>query len=182
MGVSGPARAIDQSVAVFGGVSSKSRYLYNYCCPWLIRPEADFFAGIAYQRQLARLPLGFSVGVELGAGSHFGMATSPQIWAGGYLRYNGFPWDHYLRTTISYTVGVNYATTVPAAEQRIAVETGTPTSNLFFYLAPEISFSLPAQPNVAMFFRVHHRSGLYPRISKSAGASNVVAAGIRWTY
>lgn len=94
------------------------------------------------------------------------------------LRWLPFPWDRYLDTSFAVGEGLSYATDDPEIE----VEKHDRTARLLNYLMFELAVVVPRQPQWTLFGRVHHRSGVFGLFDGVDGGSNVVAAGVRYTF
>ncbi|OEU60345.1 MAG: hypothetical protein BA870_01685 [Desulfuromonadales bacterium C00003094] len=94
------------------------------------------------------------------------------------LRWLPFPWDRYLDTSFAMGAGLSYATDEPEIE----VEKNDRTARLLGYLMFELAMVVPRQPNWTLFARVHHRSGAFGLFDGVSGGSNVVGAGLRYTF
>jgi hypothetical protein len=173
-----PERLLN-SVTIFGGIHTPSRFPHAVCCLGLGKFDKDYSFSVAVNRRLTPNTSGFSIEGEAGYTRRFGLSRTNDVWAAGVLRYEGFPWDDTLRMTIGHAVGLSYADRVPNGELTNAISTGTPKSKLFAYLGPEVTFSLPQRPDVALVLRVMHRSGWYPTFTKSNTASNLMTVGLR---
>ena len=96
-----------------------------------------------------------------------------------YLRFDGFPWNNRIRTTVGISTGLDYLSNLPAAETSPDGEPEEHTSHVLHYLSPEITFALPKHPNQELVIRLHHRSGLFGAINGVSGGSNMVTVGFR---
>ncbi|NBS42477.1 MAG: hypothetical protein EBT34_01855 [Acetobacteraceae bacterium] len=67
--------------------------------PWTGSWGDDTLAGGAVSYRLARFWKFFMLDAELGGAYRFGETEGGEFWAAGYLRYDGFPWTHYVYTT-----------------------------------------------------------------------------------
>jgi len=95
--------------------------------------------------------------LEGGIGQRFGNMDQTEFWGAIFVRWVAFPWNHYLRTTIAASTGLNYATGISDFErERSGNNEG---SRLLHFLSPEITFALPSRPDIELLLRFHHRSG-----------------------
>lgn len=143
------------------------------------RNKDIYFAGAAVNR---RIRDGRYIDLELegGAGYQFadGSANdSGQIWGAIFARYDQFPWNHFLHTTVAVSTGLNYSFRKTAFEEAEDKDDGT--SKLLHYLAPEITVALPDHQDWAAVFRLHHRSGVFGLFGCDSCGSNVVTVGVR---
>jgi hypothetical protein len=178
-----PAAAADRRFAItgFGGVSIDDvPFSETVLQPWNGTWGSDTFVGLAGSYQLARFWRWFTVEPELGVGGRFGDTGSVEAWAALYVRFDGFPWREHLYTTVAASTGLNWISTLPAAE---AGTPGSPepyTSQVLHYFAPEISFALPRHRQYELVLRYHHRSGIFGAINGVEDGSNVIAFGFRY--
>ena len=164
------------SATIFLGVLSRGE-LADIIVPDLDKGFEDTgFVGAAVAREVARWK-GFSIELEAGAGGQFGDNATGQVWAASYLRYDRFPWNDIVHTSIATSVGVNYAFRNTAFE--IAETTEGRTRRLLHYFSPEITFALPEARENELVLRVHHRSSAAGIFGCDGCGSNVVALGFR---
>lgn len=126
---------------------------------------------------------------ELGAAKRFGDATSAEVWAALFFNWKWFPWNHFVKTQIGVSTGLNYAFKLDQLE---VVQAGNGVgSKLLHFLTPEIAFSLPQSsfPNVELVFRFHHRSGGKKFLlgdtklfNSTAGGAQYATVGVRWRF
>lgn len=101
-------------------------------------------------------------------------------------RWLAFPWDDIIDTSIAFGEGISYATKNPPVEidQHDQFHgRDYPVSKWLNYLLLEYTFSLPkVLPNWSVFYRIHHRSGIYGTINHYQRGSNFVTFGFRYDY
>ena len=134
--------------------------------------------GLSYSQRLARYG-GFSLEGEVGVAFQATVADEPheaQGWAALFLRYDDFPWNHIVRTSVALSTGVNFATRAPGHE--IKGKEGH-SVGLLHYLAPEITFAAPSRPNQELVGRIHHRSPAWGTFGCQSCAANYVTVGLR---
>lgn len=137
----------------------------------------DHFVGATFSRR-TRLYWGHvTFEPEIGVGQRFGRQDETEVWAALFLRYRGFPWDKYLVTTIAASTGLNWASGVSDVEKARARDGAG--SQLMHYFAPEVTFALPSAPGSELFFRMHHRSGVFGLVSDAWGGAQYGSIGIR---
>jgi hypothetical protein len=168
------------AVTALGGVSAgDSRLVDILSNPWNTDITSEYLIGGAVSRKLARLYRHFTLEGELGLAARFGDNQAGEGWAAIYLRFDGFPWNKRLRTTVGISTGLDYLSSLPDAETSPDGEPEEHTSHVLHYLSPEITFALPRYPNQELVVRLHHRSGLFGAINGVSGGSNVVTLGFR---
>lgn len=186
LGVS-PISHVPGSVSLFGGVSVGNSNLSD-----LIIDHANMdtdevgkggFVGAAMSRQLVRFLVYFWLEAEAGAGFRFEPGRdyySPEAWGAIFLRFDGFPWNDVLRTSIGVSTGLNVVAELPPSETNYGQKSIPSEAVLQHYLSPEIAFSLPDQPEDELFIRLHHRSTGYGLFWDASTGSNVVTVGLRF--
>ncbi len=170
------ALALDNSfVSLYGGrvcyddlanILSKREYVDSYV--------AVFSAGkgLADYKHYLRLEGEGQVAKHWGVQDHF------EVNALLGLRWLPFPWDRYLDTSFAAGAGLSYATDEPEIE----IEKNDRTKRLLGYLMFELGVVVPQQPKWTLFARVHHRSGAFGLFDGVSGGSNVVGAGLRYSF
>ena len=101
------------------------------------------------------------------------------------LRWLEFPWDQYLETSFAVGEGLSYASTTPAVEEDLHLETGgeaLETSNLLNYLFFELAFALPGHPQWSLIARLHHRSSVFGLFADAECGSNTIGMGLRYEF
>jgi hypothetical protein len=163
------------AITGFIGLSASDSDLHELVVqPWLADGEYGF-AAVALSREVARFHEAFSIEVEVGVGGRFGTGyDAAEGWLAAYLRYDGFPWNDVVRTTVAVSTGVDLVSRLPPDE--VAEED---TSRVLHYFSPEITFALPDNPDNELVVRWHHRSGVFGTFDGVRGGSNVVALGLR---
>jgi hypothetical protein len=92
------------------------------------------------------------------------------------LRWQRFPWQAYLATTLAFGIGPSYATEVPSVEADIDGE----SERWMVYWFGELTFG-PPQGKWALLVRLHHRSEAFGLVAENGG-SNTLAAGLRFCF
>jgi hypothetical protein len=118
----------------------------------------------------------FSIDLEAGTSYRFGDEEMGEFWGAIYLRYDGFPWNDTIYTTIAANTGVSYITKTSEFERD---RSDGQTSQLLHYLAPEITFADPDNKNVEWLIKLHHRSGVFGLFDGVTGGSTFIATGLR---
>jgi hypothetical protein len=121
-----------------------------------------------------------AIEVEGQVGHHTGKQEHQEINLAFTLRYLPLFWDHLVDTSFAFSNGVSYATKHPALEAAAAGD--EQTNQWLYYISVEWAFSLPDQPQWNLFWRVHHRSGIYSRWAGEGAVSNFVGLGLRYCF
>ncbi len=171
----------DCGVAVYWGT-----YVNDSLGDLIIDPEApgawnfknDHLVATAVSRDAAQFFHGhLHLEPEVGLGQRYGIQDQTEIWGALFFRYEGFPWDRWLITTVAASTGLNYASSVSQVEQDRAHD--GEGSQLMHFFAPEITFALPSRPDTELLFRFHHRSGVFGVVSDAWGGAQYATVGIR---
>jgi hypothetical protein len=179
-----PASDPEWGLMIFGGASAgRTRLIELMGIPWSGDYADNFFAGGALSRRLVQLDKNWKIEGEIGAGYRFKQVNSPETWMALFFRYDGFPWNRWVYTTVAVSTGLSYVGTVSEVEKDAGSDRGSPDgSKLLHYLAPEITFANPDRRDWEMLIRYHHRSGVFGTFNGVWGGSNVVTAGIRHRF
>ena len=174
-----PLTAQEWGVLVFGGEMSNHNFENTLSPIYSQSRENIYFAGAAINR---RIRDGRYIDVELEGGGGYQFADgsnndSGQIWAALYFRYDRFPWNRFIYTTVAISTGLNYSFNKTAFEENEDHNDGT--RRLLHYLSPEITFAHPDHKQWQGVLRLHHRSGVYGLLGCNHCGSNMVTAGVR---
>jgi hypothetical protein len=161
-----------------GASAGDDKLVWLLTSPWTADIRDDYFVGGALSRRLVRFWNYFSIEAEVGVGARFGMTNGPETWGAIYFRYDHFPWNNKLYTTVAVSTGLDYLSKLPPSE----TYPGDPTSHLLHYFSPEITFALPEFKQHELLIRYHHRSGVFGTFNGVWGGSNVIALGYRYRF
>lgn len=131
-------------------------------------------AGVS--RRVHEIAEGFLVEAEMNVARHTGFQNHFELNAAANLRWQRFPWNRYVKTSISYGLGPSYAFTKPPIEER----PGRDHTHVHVFMPVEITLAPPERHNRswAAVLRVHHRSGAFGVVNDATG-SNFIAGGLR---
>lgn len=98
------------------------------------------------------------------------------------FRVTEFPWNNFISTTIGVGEGISFATRTPYPEA--AGVTADNSQAVLDYMAFEVTFAMPSNPNLQFVTRIHHRSGAYGvfRPLNDHAGSNNIGIGIRYDF
>lgn len=170
------------SVMLFGGPMVEQELADIVIPTEGIDSTGTTFIGLALNKRVYEFEgwmSGFTIELEAGAGYQFGDSPdeSGQIWGAAYARYDEFPWNHIVRTTIAGSIGLNYSTSRTAFENN-ETKNGD-TQKILHYFSPEITFSAPSNPDDELVLRLHHRSGANGAFGCEGCGSNYITFGYR---
>ena len=176
----------DCSAAIYGGREVRtelSRILL------LIKPtpiwetqwgDSQLVAG-TFSRRLATVWGKLNIEPEVGVAKRFGIMNAGEFWAGLTFRWIALPWNDVVKTTLAVTEGVSLATQVEREERRESVP-GHKGSVILNFFSPEITFAPPTVTAYEVFFRLHHRSGIFGLINTVEGGAQYETVGIRFHF
>ncbi len=167
------------SVGLYVGELYKSEYLWVLYRPQDLglTPSYLVAANIDYRfYQFVHIPMQFEG--EFDVAKRFHGADQFDIVLAPLVRWTSFPWNRLLYTTAAASaLGLSYTTGVSAWErEHSGNEHG---SNLLQFGAYEVTFAASAHARNEVFFRVHHRSGVYGLINGVSGGSSYFSFGFR---
>jgi hypothetical protein len=129
-------------------------------------------------REAARYRELIALELEGQVGAHHGRQDHQEINFAFTLRWLPFPWDRFVDTSFAVGNGLSYATADPIIEAENA-DNGR-TAQWLYYILAEWAFGLDG--NWELFWRIHHRSGVYGRMADNNAGSNFVGLGLRLRY
>lgn len=119
----------------------------------------------------------FSLELESSISQHFGTSRNLEFCIPIVtLRWEYFPWDKYVDTSVATGYGFSFATEIPQAE----IDLDKSSEQLLLYFHYEAEFALPGSP-WALALRLHHRSPSYGLFGQN-GWSNYLTAGVRYSF
>ncbi len=162
------------SVCIYGGRWSQNRI--GEIVLFDTRVRDTYVWAAALSRRVYRLSDSLALEAELNVARHTGWQRHFELNAAVNLRWNRFPWDNHVDTSLSYGLGPSYAFKRPPIEQR----SDRGPAHFLVFMPVEITFGPPSgrlEP-WEILVRVHHRSGAYGVVSDARG-SNFVTTGLR---
>lgn len=142
--------------------------------------ESSHVCAVSVGKEIWRYKERIAFEVEGQVGGHTGKQDNREINLALTLRYLPFFWDPIVDTSFAFGNGLSYATHRPALEEEAAGEEHT--SQVLYYILVEWAFSLPNRPRWDLFWRIHHRSGVYSRLAGDHAVSNFVGVGLRYRF
>lgn len=171
------AKVPNQTVFAFSGVMHGGHFSDSLQF-WNGPYESNIAIGAGYQNFFYAYG-SFGLGAEVGVALRAGESVSGEIWAGGVARLTTLEVGP-LNITPSLTAGFSIVTDAIGVEG-VRARSNTASPYFLYYLAPEISASHDAMPEVEIFGRIHHRSGGFGTIAELDG-SNAAVLGIRYRF
>jgi hypothetical protein len=168
------------AIGVYGGQlldGNFSKMLYN---PFNAEARHTGIAALTASYRLYRFEFGLSFELEAGIGRRFGDEDLTELWGGLAVRWDRFPWNDYVYTTLGAVVWApNYATSISPHELERNDGTRTHWMNLF---SPEITLADPDNKNLELVLRLHHRSGAFGLYNGTTAGSTFWAIGLRYHF
>ncbi len=97
----------------------------------------------------------------------------------GVLRWQTFPWDRYVDTSVAFGLGLSYAFDKPEFE----VQAHDRSNRLLVYILVELTAAIPRAPQWEFVARIHHRSAAYGTFEQDLrGASNGLGFGLKYRF
>jgi hypothetical protein len=181
------SRGADDSVMVFGGVAADTNFYQLIYSPWTAKLTDIGVIGASYSHRFGTLnevigdigQIGddFTIDGEVGTSVRFGDESLGEGWTALYLRYDGLPWNDMVYTTIGVNTGLSYLTDISEFERGRDGE--GKASKLLHYMGPELTFADPANKDLELVLRYHHRSGVFGLFDGVVSGSTFISAGIR---
>lgn len=121
--------------------------------------------------------LGLSLEIDGMLGHQFGIATLQEIGLAPVMRWQHFPWQETLPTSLRFApLGISYTTAISPLELG-STGKGSRTLNLLFI---ELGFSMPQLKSEEIFARLHHRCDIYDLLNKhGANGEDFLVIGLR---
>ncbi|MFP4192832.1 MAG: hypothetical protein ACLFU6_12240 [Candidatus Hydrogenedentota bacterium] len=167
----------DNAIFVYGGKWTDTRFLE------ILQLDTDFqdsyLGTVGLSRTFLRFGRHLDLEGETNLTRHWGKQDHFEVNAALNLRWNTFPWDRFVDTSLAYGLGPSYAFGRPRIEERRR----RPVSRLLVFMVGEITVGPPAQWDSPWegLIRIHHRSGGFGTVS-DAGGSNFVTMGLRYRF
>lgn len=175
----------DCGIAVYAGRyvedSLGNDILLSPSPPWAWDHDpGDRLIAVSFSRQAAQFWSRWTLEPEIGIGRRSGRQSATELWGAFYFRYSGFRWDRYLVTTVAFSTGLNWASTVTEVERERAKDGDG--SRLMHFFSPEVTIAAPSRPNLELVFRFHHRSGVFGLVSDAWGGAQYSSVGLRLRF
>jgi len=170
------AEAKDWAVTAYGAVQAHSLLHEMFYDP-------DFdssykFVAVALNRKIGSMGEHLDFEGEAQVVKHFGGQHHLEFNGLLIARWNRFPWDRHLDTSLAVGEGLSLATETPEIEALRHEK----TSAFLNYLLIEVSLGLPDLPSWSLVWRIHHRSGVFGLFHGVHGASNAMGAGVSYHF
>jgi hypothetical protein len=94
------------------------------------------------------------------------------------LRYDNFPWNKFLHTSLGVGDGLSITSELSKRE----VQSRGSSRRFLHYLTVELAFTLPRYPKYSLVYKIHHRSGVAGLFGGVKGASDFYVLGLRYRF
>ena len=163
------------AIAVFGGVMTNSDAV-DFLTPWTLDLRESNMVALAATYGIGRFDHRFGFEIEGQIMRHFGDQDHWEITLPIIGRWEAFPWDDVVDTSLAIGAGPSYASEKPKVE----VANEGDSRRLLLYWMMELELGPPGKDWSALI-RLHHRSTVYGLIG-DAGGSNAVLVGLRQRF
>ena len=136
--------------------------------------------GIAPSKQLWQYKDYFDLEFETQIVKHFGGEKNFEFNTPLMFRWNKFPWDDIIDTSIAFGDGLSIANGTPALEK--AQYGGEHSGPLLNFVILEFTFALPDHPEIQFVNRFQHRSGAFNLLNNTSDASTSFVWGIKYRF
>lgn len=171
----------EYGITVYAGKSATSNFTSLFYAPWNVKFEDTHLLAVAGSKRLGTIWWDIDVDAELNVAKRFGDDDAWEFAGHLFFRYDDFPWNDTVHTTVGIGVGPSYATHVSDTEKTKAGN-GDKGSKFLNGFVPEITFTDPDIPELGFTFRIHHRSGIFGLIDGVSGGSNFITFGTRYRF
>lgn len=160
------------AVSIFGGWMTDNDWEEVFT-PWELEFRDSTLFGIAGSRRIWRYDDDISFEIEGQIVRHFGDQDHWEFNLPIIVRWETFPWNDVIGTSVAFGLGPSYASEVPKEEIAIYGE----SQKWLVYWVFELAMGMP-ESDWRSIFRLHHRSGAFGIVADEGG-SNVLAVGLR---
>ena len=159
-----------------GGWMTLETLASTFAPPTDLRGEYGYM-GIALDKNVIKV-WKVAIDVEGQLLKHMGVDKHWELAGAALGRWTEFPWNQHVLTHISLGAGLSYATRAPSFEgiRHDSIE------QTLAYLQFEVAVSHPRYPNLALVYRLHHRSGMFGVFGDVHGASNALGFGAKYRF
>jgi hypothetical protein len=171
------------SIALIAGVYTRAYWGQSFSIAD-VGYEPNFVLGLISATDVLRTSWGLTIGHESGIALRFGTTISFEMWRGLTVSFGSRQIGGWVLTpkvilglsTIANMIGVE------AERELVAMFGAEGDSDRLIYLGSELAESREALPDVEVFYRLHHRSGLLGLWGNVEADHNANAVGIRLYY
>ena len=163
------------AIAVFGGLLTDNNWEEAFV-PWTLDFRDSTFLGLAASHGIGRFDHRLGFEIEGQVVRHFGDQDHWEFNLPIIGRWEAFPWDEVVDTSLAFGVGPSYASEKPKVE----VANAGDSRRVLVYWMMELELGPPGKGWSAIF-RLHHRSGAFGLVADEGG-SNAMVVGLRQRF
>ncbi len=173
----GSASANDKAgaIVVFGGLLTNNHW-EDALVPWTLDFRDSTFVGLAASHGIGRFDHRLGFEIEGQVVRHFGDQDHWEFNLPIIGRWEAFPWDAVVDTSLAFGVGPSYSSEKPKVE----VANDGDSRRLLVYWMLEIEVGQP-DTGWSAIFRLHHRSGAFGLVADEGG-SNAMVIGLKQRF
>ncbi len=172
---SGSSNDKPNAIAVFGGLVTDNNW-EDTLAPWNLDYRESLVAGLAISHRIGRFDHRLSFEIEGQVVRHFGDQDHWEFNLPIVARWEAFPWDDVIDTSLAFGIGPSYASEIPKVE----VANGGSSQRWLVYWMAEIEVG-PPDKDWSALFRIHHRSGAFGLVADEGG-SNALVIGLKQRF
>ncbi len=140
----------------------------------------DTLFGVGLSKRLFSVGPDLDFELELQSVKHFGGQNDFEFNLPLIVRWNTFPWDRFIDTSVAFGDGLSIATETPDLEK--ARYGGDKAGAALNFVMVELTLALPEHPNVQFVSRFQHRSGAFGLINDTGDASTAFVWGLKFRF
>ncbi|HZF36182.1 MAG TPA: hypothetical protein VE914_20465 [Candidatus Angelobacter sp.] len=140
----------------------------------------DTLVGVGLSKRLFSVGRDLDFELELQSVKHFGGQNDFEFNLPLIVRWNTFPWDSFIDTSVAFGDGLSIATETPDLEK--ARYGGDKSGAALNFVMVELTLSLPEHPNIQFVNRFQHRSGAFGLINNTSDASTAFVWGFKFRF
>ena len=168
------------AITVYGGQVYSSNLTETFYNPGGHGCADTRLRALAGSHRRLNFDWGLSFEVEGNVARRFGNDNYWEFNAALVARWSEFPWNDFVYTTIGIPFwGPSYSTEISEVQRD---KNGGDGSKWLNFFSPEITFSPPDNPNVALIIRFHHNSGVFGLYNGVSSGSSALTAGVRFRF
>jgi hypothetical protein len=163
------------AIAIFGGLMTDNEW-EDTLAPWTLDFRDSAFVGLAASHVIGRFDHRLGFEIEGQVLRHFGDQDHWEFNLPIIGRWEAFPWDEVVDTSLAFGVGPSYASEKPKVE----VANGGDSARFLVYWMVEIEVG-PPDKDWSGIFRLHHRSDAFGLVADEGG-SNAIVIGLKQRF
>jgi len=165
------------SLNVYGGRMTSDHWEDVFIHTFDLDFVDSYFLAVGLARKFGKYRDRMSFEIEGQVVKHFDYMDHWEFNGAVTGRWEKFPWDDTIDTSLAFGMGPSYATDEPEVE----IDNNDETSKFLVYWMIELALTLPDHPQTAFIARLHHRSNAWGLINKDGG-SNGIGFGLKYRY